>query len=87
MSWQWVSHATVLRTGPYRFDFSSHELHEPPHVHVDRDDLSAKFWLQPVSLARNLGFAPKELRRIQRLVIQHHLEFLEAWHGHFGAEI
>jgi hypothetical protein len=34
---------TVLRDGPYRFYFYSHEPNEPPHVHVDRDDRSAKF--------------------------------------------
>ena len=61
----------VLRSGPYRFYFYSHETNEPPHVHVDNDELSAKFWLQPVGLARNFGFSPKELRRIQKLVIQH----------------
>ncbi|HKI37036.1 MAG TPA: DUF4160 domain-containing protein [Gemmataceae bacterium] len=33
---------TILRNGPYRFYFYSHEPNEPPHVHVDRDDLSAK---------------------------------------------
>jgi hypothetical protein len=76
---------TVLRTGPYRFFFYSHEPNEPPHVHVDRDDLSAKFWLQPVSLARNFGFSPKELRQVQRLVIEHQQQLLEAWHGYFGA--
>lgn len=76
---------TVLRSGPYRFYFYSHEPNEPPHVQVDRDDLSAKFWLEPVGLARNLGFSPKELGRIQRLVNEHQIEFLEAWHGHFGA--
>ncbi len=76
---------TVLRRGPYRFYFYSHEPSEPPHVHVDSDDLSAKFWLQPVGLARNLGFAPHELRRIQRLINEHQAEFLEAWDGHFGA--
>ncbi len=76
---------TVLRSGPYRFYFYSHETNEPPHVHVDRDDLSGKFWLRPVTLARNFGFSPKELRRIQKLVLQHRDAFLEAWHGHFGA--
>lgn len=75
----------VLRSGPFRFYFYSHETNEPPHVHVDRDELSAKFWLQPVSLARNLGFSPKELRRIQELVIQHQEQLLEAWNGYFGA--
>lgn len=77
---------TVLRSGPHRFYFYSHEPNEPPHVHVDRDDLSAKFWLQAVGLARNFGFAPKELRRLQKLVMQHQAEFLEAWHGHLGAD-
>jgi hypothetical protein len=75
---------TVLRTGPFRFYFWSHELGEPPHVHVDRDDFTAKFWLDPISLSRNIGFRPHELRRIQDLVVQHHSHFLEAWHGHFG---
>ena len=75
---------TVLRSGPYRFYIYSHEPNEPPHVHVDREDLSAKFWLEPVGLARNSGFSPKELRRIQRLIVQHQVGFLEAWHGHLG---
>ena len=53
---------TVLRQGPYRFYFFSHEPNEPPHVHVDRDEASAKFWLDLVALARNTGFSAKELR-------------------------
>jgi hypothetical protein len=75
---------TVLRTGPYRFYFCSHEPNEPPHVLIDRDDLSAKFWLEPVSLARNLGFNARELRRLQSLVTGHQTELLEAWRGYFG---
>ena len=76
---------TVLRVGPYRFYFYSHEPNEPPHVHVDRDDQSAKFWLDPVSLSRNLGFAARELRRLQSMVEEHMDELLEAWHDYFGA--
>lgn len=75
---------TILRSGPYRVYFFSHELAEPPHVHVDRDDHSAKFWLEPVALARNLGFGAAELRRIQRLVEAHEGQLLEAWHDYFG---
>jgi Domain of unknown function (DUF4160) len=55
-------------------------------VHIDENDLSAKFWLAPVGLARNLGFSPKELRRLHKSVSQHQAAFLEAWHGHFGAD-
>lgn len=74
---------TVLRSGPYRIYFVSHDLNEPPHVHVDRDDQSAKFWLAPVALARNLGFNGVELRSIQRLVAEHEAQFLEAWNEYF----
>ncbi|MCA9185447.1 MAG: DUF4160 domain-containing protein [Pirellulaceae bacterium] len=77
---------TILRDGPYRLYFHSHESNEPPHIHVDRDDLAAKFWLNPVELARNLGFTPKELRRIQKLAIEHQIVLLEAWHGYFGTD-
>jgi hypothetical protein len=53
-------------------------------VHVDRDDQSVKFWLAPVSLARNLGFGAKELNRIQRLVRKHEAELVEAWNEYHG---
>jgi hypothetical protein len=75
---------TVLRAGPYRFYFYSHETTEPPHVHVDRDKFSAKFWLESVSLARNLGFGASELRRLQSIVTEHQSELLEAWNWYFG---
>ena len=77
---------TVLRLGPYRVYFHSHEPSEPPHVHVDRDDQSAKFWLEPVALVRNLGFSAYELGKIERLVSEHHKELLEAWHEFFGTQ-
>ncbi len=75
---------SIVREGPYRVYFYSHEPNEPPHVHIDRDDRSAKFWLQPVALSRNLGFGASELRRIERLVKEHATEFLEAWGEYFG---
>jgi hypothetical protein len=74
---------TLLRSGPYRIYFVSHDLNEPAHVHVDRDDQSAKFWLAPVDLARNLGFSAVELRRIQRLVVENEQRLLEGWNEYF----
>ena len=62
---------TVLRIGPYRFHFYSREGHEPPHIHVTREEMEAKFWLRPVALAANRGFATVELSRIERLVEEH----------------
>jgi hypothetical protein len=75
---------TVLRSGPYRFYFYSHEPNEPPHIHVDRDDFSAKFWIDPVQLAANFGFRAHELREIQLLVLYHRTKVLEAWNEFFG---
>ena len=75
---------TVHRSGPYRFYFYSHEPNEPPHVHVDRDDRTAKFWLEPVQLATNLGFSSVELSRIERVVQFEQQAFLRSWHEYFG---
>ncbi len=76
---------TVLRVGPYRFYFYSHDLmNEPPHVHVDQDELSSKFWLSPISLARNLGFSASELRKIERIIQEHQSELLERWQKEYG---
>lgn len=74
----------VLRQDGYRFYFFSHEPNEPPHMHIDRDNCSAKFWLKPVSLARNAGFSARELREIQRIMVEQQSVLSEAWHGYFG---
>jgi hypothetical protein len=75
---------TVLRSGPYRVFFYSDEGHEPPHVHVQRDDRVAKLWLDPVAVARHGGFPFRELTRIRTLVIEHRDRLLEAWNERFG---
>ncbi len=75
---------TVLRSGPYRVYFYSHEPNEPPHVHVDRDEQSAKFWLNPVALSLNLGFSPVELRRVQSVIEESETMLLEKWNAKFG---
>lgn len=76
---------TVLRIGPYRFYFYGHDLiNEPPHVHIDRDDLSAKFWLDPIALAGNLGFNSRDLRKIEKIVQAHQTELLERWYIEYG---
>jgi hypothetical protein len=73
---------TILRHGGYRFYFYSHEPNEPAHVHVDKGG----FWLEPVSLARSVGFAAKDINAISRLVRDHREQLIEAWHGHFGGQ-
>ena len=58
----------ALRIGGYRFYFYSYDCIEPRHMHVDRGDMSAKFWLDPIALAENHGYSRKELRDIERIM-------------------
>ena len=77
---------TLLRVDGYRFYFYSHEPNEPPHVHVDKGGASAKFWLEPIGLARSAGFRAKDIAAITMLVRDHRDTLFEAWHGYFGTE-
>ncbi len=75
---------TVLRIKGYRIGFFSADLNEPPHVHVTKEDRIAKFWLQPVRLVKNRGFARHELSEIDAILAQHEQELLIKWHEYFG---
>jgi len=57
---------------------------EPRHIHVERDDAKAKFWLDPVRLERSTGFGSAELNKIQRLVDEHVAEMRRRWDEYFG---
>ena len=75
---------TVLRLGGVRFFFYSMEGAEPAHIHVEHDAEVAKFWLEPVRLASSRRFKARELTRLQSIVTERRIEFLEAWHEHLG---
>ena len=78
--------ATTVGPPPtYAFVFFSSDHNEPPHVHVKRDGAIAKYWLEPVSLAKNRGFTQAALRKIAKLVAQYQQPIVEAWHDYFGA--
>ena len=70
--------------GPYWLFFYSFDCGEPMHVHVRREKKTCKFWLAPVELAWNHGFAPRELNDIRVLIVEHEHIILEAWHEHCG---
>jgi hypothetical protein len=75
---------TILRIGPYRFFFVSLDSPEPPHIHVQRERMVAKFWLEPLVLDRTGGFRPHELNVIGKLIEENRMKILEQWHEHFG---
>jgi hypothetical protein len=71
--------------GPYRFFFYSFDCNEPMHVHVQRERMLCKFWIQPVVLAQNQGFTSKELNTIRGIILNNRDRIVEAWYEHCGA--
>jgi hypothetical protein len=75
---------TVLRSGPYRLFFYAGDQSEPPHVHAERDDSEAKFWLDPIRLERSDGFSAKEISRIEKIVRENQATLLDRWNEFFN---
>jgi hypothetical protein len=76
---------TVLRIGPYRLFFYAGDRDEPQHVHVERDNNLAKFWLDPVRLQTRGGFSRSEIGRIQNLVLENREMLAGSWNEFFNS--
>ncbi len=77
----------VLRYNGARVLFYSNEgsPREPIHVHVVKNGIDAKFWLNPVRLAYNDGFDARTLRELQEFVEANAAKIEWVWHGYFGS--
>jgi len=75
---------TVLKSGKFRFFFFSGEGKEPVHIHVESDDKYAKFWLEPVKLAKSIGYSAREINEIRKIVMGNADFLREKWHGYFS---
>jgi hypothetical protein len=69
----------IFRDRGYNFWFYEADLDEPAHVHVGKSGREAKFWLQPVHVARPGRFRPMELREIERIIGGNVDFLLDAW--------
>jgi len=57
---------------------------EPVHIHVERGEQQAKFWLRPeISIAYNDGFSARTLRELLRLVEANRERIEKAWSDFF----
>lgn len=75
---------TIFKSGPYRFFFYVGDRDEPLHIHVERDDKIAKFWLDPIRLQMSGGFNRTEIVKINKIIIENHMLIKEAWNEYFG---
>lgn len=75
---------TVFRFGPYRFFFYAGDVNEPPHIHVEWDDKTAKFWLTSVRLQNSGGFSRNEINSITKIIEENQQTLLREWHEFFN---
>jgi hypothetical protein len=52
---------------------------------VEREEKTAKFWLEPVRLESSRGLSRPEIGRLERLVAENAGLLLRALHEYFGA--
>lgn len=74
----------ILRIRGYRFWFYEVDLAEPPHVHVGKAGAEAKFWIEPIALARTRGFREHELNDIEALLGRYRSQIMDAWRQEQG---
>lgn len=43
------------------------------HIDVKRDDNEAKFWMEPIEVAFNSGFAGHELREVRDIIVENYI--------------
>jgi len=69
----------VLRIRGFRFWFYQADLDEPAHVHVAKEGKEAKYWVEPISVARRGRFRDHELNEIETILIVYKDDILRAW--------
>lgn len=77
----------VFRYNGVRFFFFSNEgsPREPVHIHAEKDDAEAKFWLRPdVVVADSRGFDRRTLSELRQIVLERRDMIESRWHEHFG---
>jgi hypothetical protein len=75
---------TILRVKGYRFFFFSNERNEPIHIHVEKTDSYAKFWLKPIGVAVDYGFNSKQLREISEIIDENYDIIIIKWNEYFS---
>ena len=53
------------------------------HVHVEKAEKYAKFWMKPISFYRNNGFNSSELKTIEEILEKYQTKIEEKWNEYF----
>lgn len=75
---------TVFVINGFRFFFFSNENNEPVHIHIEKAEDAAKFWLNPVVLEYNYGFTSGELKQIENIIQENSQKIILKWNEYFN---
>lgn len=74
---------TIFAVNGFRFFFFSNENNEPIHVHVEKADAAAKWWLEPITEEYSYGFSPKDRKEIRKLIVENETLIKNTWNEYF----
>jgi len=74
---------TVLRINGFRFFFYSSDRNEPMHIHVEKENNTAKYWITPIRLQEGHGFSRKELNEILKIIKENRELIVRRWNEYF----
>ncbi len=76
---------TVLIVSGWRFFFYANERNEPMHVHCQKGNAEAKYWLDAdgydISEAHNYGMTPADRRAVRKIIFDHFGYLVEQWNA------
>ncbi len=85
--WQQREVPTIFENkNGFRYFFVSLDRGEPMHIHVGQGRKYAKFWLEPVELAKSRNLRSHELAEIRKTIEENLNEIRSRWREHFGWE-
>ncbi len=75
---------TILRVEGFQFFFFAADRNEPPHIHVEKGDGAAKFWLNPIELVHYRKFKKQEIKRVREIIEENQHFLMEKWNELFS---
>jgi hypothetical protein len=76
---------TILLILGWRFFFYANERNEPIHIHCQKGDAEAKYWLDVLAFeaveAHAYGMSPADKRTVRSIIYQHFDYIVSEWNS------
>ena len=74
---------TILMLSGWRFFFYANEMHEPIHIHCQKAEAEAKYWLDVESFEviedHSYNMSPADKRSVRRIIFEHFDYIVAEW--------